>query len=202
MTIGPNVSWSDSRAERPSARSRATGGGSPQKFYEGFDLGTRTRTIYAAANVRTRLTTLDAWSVRPIAPDRLAVFNADKVRFVINLIGCDDGRWWSWTFIPPGPGHGKPALAVACDRGVAIYGLDGIRTRFLRGHAAAVYSAAPSPDGRWLVTGSHDQTLCLWPLAGCDTLAPLGATFLLQNGQVLVGTVEKNGWVRIDLVRA
>lgn len=166
----------------------------PPATYWGFDLRTRSRDTHATANVQTPRLTLDAWSVRPLTPDRLAVLNAGQSRFIVPLDVQDDGYLWSWTFIPPGPGHDKPALAVVCDRGVAIYGLDGVRTRFLRGHAASVYSAAPSPDGRWLVTGSHDQTLCLWPLAGCDTLAPLGATFLLQNGQVVVKAVEKNGF--------
>ncbi len=167
----------------------------PPARYWGFDLRTRSRNTFDAASVQTSFTTFDAWSVRPLPPDRLAVLNAGQIRFTVTLNLQDDGYWWSWTFIPPGPGHDKPALAVACDRGVAIYGLDGVRTRFLRGHSSFVYSAAPSPDGRWLVTGSLDQTLCLWPLAGCDTLAPLGATFLLQrDGKVVVNDVTKNGF--------
>ena len=59
-----------------------------------------------------------------------------------------------------------------------IYRLeDGARTRSYDGHNAAVYALAPSPDGKWLVTGSADQTVRFWRLDGCDTLAPLGARF-------------------------
>ena len=75
-------------------------------------------------------------------------------------------------------------MAIGCEAGVAIYGLDdGRRTRLFAGHNGPVYALAPSPDGRWLVTGSSDQTARFWRLAGCDTLASLGAQFAPEAGR-------------------
>jgi hypothetical protein len=98
--------------------------------------------------------------------------------FTIRLDPNQERRWWSYSFIPPGPGHPRPTVAVGCETGVVFHRRDdGLRTRFYAGHAGFVYCLAPSPDGRWLATGSSDQTLRLWTLAGCDALAPLGADF-------------------------
>ena len=87
-------------------------------------------------------------------------------------------NWWSYTFIPPGPGHPRPTVAIGCEAGVVVYDLEtGRRTRVFAGHSSPVVSLAPSPDGRWLASGSLDQTIMLYPLAGCDTRPGLGATF-------------------------
>ena len=38
------------------------------------------------------------------------------------------------------------------------------RSRVLKGHTHWIWSVAFSPDGRWLVTGSFDDTTRLWDL--------------------------------------
>ena len=77
-----------------------------------------------------------------------------------------------------------------------------MRTRVFDGHSAAVYAVAPSPDLRWLATGSADQTVRLWTLAGCDTLAPLGAELLRRpDGSVVVGAVTPWGFADVGDVR-
>ena len=92
-----------------------------------------------------------------------------------------DGRWWDYCFLPPDPSHARACIAVATETGVVIFARqeDGsyLRSRVLAGHEAGVYALAPSPDGRWLATGSADQTIRLWPLAGCDQLPAFGADF-------------------------
>ena len=88
-----------------------------------------------------------------------------------------DRRWWCYSFIPPTPEHPR-TRGHRCDSGVALFRLDdGVRTHLLAGHNGSVYALAPSPDGKWLVTGSSDQTVRLWRLPGMDVLAPLGARF-------------------------
>jgi WD40 repeat protein len=146
--------------------------------YESFDLHGRTVGSVRTQDLKRAVSTWDGWSVRPIDALTLDVLNAQGKGFRIALDPLRDRRWWAYSFIPPGPGHARPMLAIACEAGVAFHSLaDGQRTRLYSGHNGPVYALAPSPDGRWLLTGSSDQTARLWRLAGCDTLAPLGAGF-------------------------
>ena len=142
------------------------------------------------------LTTWEGCWVEPLSPVRLRVHLPAQRSFVIFLDEKSDRRWWDYSFLPPGPGHPKAAIAVATDLGIVIYRLDDpVRTRVYNGHLGAVYSIAPSPDGRWLVSGSVDQTARLWSLAGCDTLPPLGATSALNPaGKAVVATVAPRGF--------
>lgn len=106
-----------------------------------------------------------------------------RERCVIRLDATRDYRWWCYGFIPPGEGHPSEVVAVGTEGGVAVFGLaDGgevcPRVRELDGHSGPVFSIAPSPDGRWLATGSGDQTVQLWPMEGIDRVPALGATLL------------------------
>lgn len=146
----------------------------------GFDLATRAVRDVAPDDLAPR-PELPGWRIEPVGPFLL---NARPPRpraapLPIRLDPTMDGRWWDVAFLPGSApaGHPDDCLAVACDAGLAIYNLrTGERTRFLAGHSGIVNAAAPSPDGRWLATGSADQTLRLWRLAGCDRRPPLGAT--------------------------
>ena len=141
------------------------------------------------------MTTWNGWTVRPVDPLTLDVLSANNRGYRLKLDTELDRRWWCYSFLPPGPGHPRAAFGVGCDGGVAIYGLDdGLRKHLFAGHNGPVYALAPSPDGRWLVTGSSDQTACLWRLADCDTLAPLGAGFAAPapgKNRVTVASVER-----------
>jgi WD40 repeat protein len=152
----------------------------PATAFEGFDLATRRLVDFDVAGASRAITSLDGWTIPPATRGvfQLEVTGPQGRRFVIQLDRDKDRRWWCYSFLPAGPGHPRPTVAVGCEGGVAIYSLDtGQRTRYLAGHGGTAYALAPSPDGRFLVTGSSDQTAAVWSLAGCDTLAPLGATF-------------------------
>jgi WD40 repeat protein len=59
---------------------------------------------------------------------------------------------------------GKTVIAGG-DLGVlTAYGLDGQKLGAFVGHESTVWAAAASPDGRYLVSGSADQTVRLWNL--------------------------------------
>lgn len=168
------------------------GAGAGDSPMEGFHLADRRFVPVAAEGRRGALTEYEGWSVRPVDLDSLEVIGPDRrVRFRIEVDPVRGRRWWSHTFLPPGPGHGRPALAVGTDGGIVVYRLaDGRKTRELAGHGGTVYALAPAPDGRWLASGSVDQTIRLWALAGCDAVPRFGATLRAEGGQMVVDLVE------------
>jgi WD40 repeat protein len=60
---------------------------------------------------------------------------------------------------------GKSVVTVGTDPRLWDVSTGKVRAR-LRGHADAVWSAAFSPDGRWLATGSQDTTVLIWDVQG------------------------------------
>ena len=90
---------------------------------------------------------------------------------------------------------------------MAIYNLTtGKRTRLYAGHSGANLpdAIAPSPDGKWLLTGSVDQTVRFWRLEGCDTLrALLGATLeQTAPGQGKITAVVPGGFAETNGLKA
>jgi WD40 repeat protein len=171
----------------------------PPAAYWGFDLKDRSRTSFSSNQVQRAIPTYFDWTVRPIDAFTLEVLQGNQPRFRVQLKQQLDGRWWSYSFVPPGPKHSKPVLAVACEGGVVIHRLeDGLRTHYLDGHSGAVYCLAPSADGKWLATGSSDQTVRLWSLASCDVLAPFGAAFERRGTSLAATSVEKGGFAEVS----
>ena len=87
----------------------------------------------------------------------------------------------------------RPLVAVGCESGVSIHSLDegGKRTRFLSGHEGAVRTLAESRDGKWLATGSSDQTVRLWTLEGAEAVSRFGAVFRrAAGGDYVVASIE------------
>jgi WD40 repeat protein len=149
--------------------------------WEGFDFQTRRFVpVSEPDKLRCAVTTFDGWSIKPDGPRRLIAKRQQDAEVPIEL-DQSNGRWMSYTLIPPNvaAGHPKLALAIGCREGaVTIYTLpDGRKTREFLGHFGPVHGLAPSPDGRWLATASADQTVKLWSLAGCNTRPALGARF-------------------------
>ena len=119
----------------------------------------------------------------------LEAVNANGGRILLAIDPSTERWWWSSTFVPPGPTHPRATVAIGTESGIAVFDLEtGQRTRTFAGPSAPVVSVAPSPDGRWLVSGSQDQSVMLYPLAGCDTRPGLGAAF--RQGADGTWTVE------------
>jgi WD40 repeat protein/tRNA A-37 threonylcarbamoyl transferase component Bud32 len=165
--------------------------------FESFDLLGRYTTTFPRAELHRAVFVWNGWRFQQAGPYRVDVLDAQGRGFTLALDPRQDRRWWSYSFLPPGPGHPRPTAAVGCEAGVAIFDLaTGRRTRLYAGHSGApVYALAPSPDGRWLLTGSADQTVRFWRLEGCDTLAPLGARFAPDPGGLgRVAAVDSRGF--------
>jgi hypothetical protein len=149
-------------------------------LYEGFDLDQhRSRIVPRDQLPHRAIREHGGWTLEPAPnPPRLEAAHADGRRWRVELDPATERLAWSWTLVPPGPGHPRPTTAVGTEAGVALFDLEtGRRTRAFTGHSAPVVSLAPAPDGRWLASSSLDQTVMLYPLAGCDTRPGLGATF-------------------------
>src|SRR5262249_28596619 len=144
----------------------------------GFNLQAREFRTIDREPITRASDTLQGWSIRPVTAFRLNILDPrGVVRTVLNLDTVSDRRWWSYGFIPPILGeHARSLVAVGCEAGVILFDLEtGQRVRYLVGHTDKVYALAPSPDGKWLVTGSSDQTVRLWRLEGRDRVPSLGA---------------------------
>lgn len=133
------------------------------------------------------------YRVRAVDPLRLAITTPAGRSIPFQLNGRSERRWWEWSFLPAGAGHAKPVLAIGCEAGILLVDPEtGARLRLFAGHNGPVVALAPSPDGRWLASGSTDQTVRLWPLAGCDRPAVMGLTLQRgDDGAWRVATVDR-----------
>jgi WD40 repeat protein len=162
----------------------------PPPVYDGFDFGRRKYRAIRREDLRLALKTYDGWSLEgSISQYVPELVNLNGRRTRLDLNRYTERNWWSWTFVPPGPGHTRPTVAVGCESGVVVYELEtGRRTRVFAGHSSPVVSVVASPDGRWLASSSLDQTIMLYPLDGCDTRPAFGATFQQRPDQVWVAS--------------
>ena len=139
--------------------------------YLGYDFAGQQRRRVTRNQLRRAITSLSGWSLQGnIQTYVLEAVNQNGRRWQFELNRDTERNWWSSTMVPAGPGHPRATVAVGCETGVIFCDLDtGVRTRFFAGHGSPVVSVVPSPDGRWLASSSEDQTIMIYPLAGCDT---------------------------------
>jgi len=178
-------------------RARPAPGAAWPGVYWAFDLRTKEVTSISRDALTHAEPSRDGLTVRPVDPYTLQLVDAaNDIVATLRVDKLRDRRWWSYGLIPAGPGHPGATVAVGCEGGVIFFRTDtGQRTRIYAGHSGPVYALAASPDGRWLVTGSSDQTVRLWALAGCDVLAPLGADFgRAADGTWRATRVEPHGF--------
>ncbi len=93
--------------------------------------------------------------------------------------------FYSYTFTP----DGRTILAGGGFGGITAYGLDGKelpKGEFV-GHESVVWALAVSPDGKYLVSGSGDQTVRLWNVQTRELLATL---FRGEDGEWVMYTPE------------
>ncbi|MDG3005781.1 hypothetical protein [Paludisphaera mucosa] len=198
-----DVAFVDAKPTVAFRGSRAAG--AAQHAWEGFDLAERRfQPVAVDAALQRSVATLEGWTFRPRAFDRVEIVPAQGEPIAVALNPLDV-RWSSFTFIPPSAqaGHVAPCAAIGTeDGGILVYNLrDRSRTRLFLGHGGAVHAMAPSADGRWLVAASADMTLSLWNLAGCDVRTPLGADLGRDpQGRVVVTAVRpRSAAVRLGL---
>ncbi|CAN5904588.1 hypothetical protein BH23PLA1_BH23PLA1_00170 [soil metagenome] len=154
--------------------------------YEGLDFLGVGATNYRRAELHRAIPSMGGWRIEPINRLELKVVIPGGLGGRILLDEKKDRRWWDYSFLPDGKGGYRPVVTVACEGGVLFFKIrnDGEPCRRLRhfsGHNGPTYTLAPSPDGRWLATGSADQTIGLWSLEGCETRPPLGAELELYQ---------------------
>lgn len=197
-------------ADEPTYRlgiGRGTDG--PQKITEQFDLAKLERT--SARNLPLRrerrwvdsTQSTDGWSLRILSPFRVQVSGPGGAAS-IDFDRAMQGEYGAHCWIHDGRGT---TIAVAVTTrpsdGVFVYGLTTSNgpppmLRHFRDHRDRVTSLTVSTDGRYLATGSHDQTIKIWSLEGLSDQPPVtrstwGATFIRREDQVEVGSVLEAG---------
>jgi len=69
--------------------------------------------------------------------------------------------------------------------------------RQFRGHFGSVRSTSATADGRYLLTGGDDATLCVWNLGEATTASEMinrwGATFETLDGKITVASIDEAG---------
>lgn len=163
---------------------------------DGFNFSEKRALTLPDDGLRRAIMTYDGWTFRGSINTYTPELVKGAIAHRLDLNRNSERLWWSYTFLPPGPGHARPTFAIGTEAGVVIYDLEtGRRTRFFAGHASPVVSLAPSPDGRWLASGSVDQTVMLYALEGCDRGPGLGVSLRsLPDGRTVVDATEPRGF--------
>lgn len=156
----------------------------------------------AAADWLTAESFRGDWQARRRDDGNLQLYRGGSPAGSIELDPVLEGRARCYCWIPGGDGR-PAAIAVGTDGqnsihvlGLAAAGPCPILRQF-RGHADYVASVGASSDGRYLVSGSADGTVCLWSLElferGATALGRWGAEFSVKNNQLVATEVLPSG---------
>ncbi|MGL4551136.1 MAG: WD40 repeat domain-containing protein, partial [Gemmataceae bacterium] len=194
---GRYFAWKDKRTRDPKHPNRLAAG--PWRV---FDLVGRTGRqilpgIPADFAPVPALDSADGWEVKPTASSAVwrvtgpggVDVRLDEASGLYNRKFNQEPR--CWTFVKSA---GKPLrLAVGHQWGVSVYECNGKGLKLVRvmtGHEGQVMCIAPSADGQLLITGSRDQTVCLWSLGQWTAGNEMGAKFEVKGGKLVVADVD------------
>ncbi len=161
------------------------------------------------AKLLTPINAMHGWEINPDATSRF-VWHAEHVkqdgtrsRLRLGLDPDLDQAPTCFTFLPGI--DGKPvrllvghyygcSLFELMPENVVAHPLTGVmelpRSKLFIGHGAEVNSIVADKTGTWFVTAGADQTVAAWSLADWKEQPALGASFLVDNGQLVVRAVD------------
>jgi WD40 repeat protein len=113
----------------------------------------------------------------------LDILKDGKTQASIELGPTDGYQHRAYGFTP----DGQSIVSGADNGSVAAYRLDGAKVGDFVGHEGDVWAVTPSPDGKYLVSGSADQTVRLWNLQTRELLVTL---FRGDDGEWVMWTPE------------
>lgn len=90
------------------------------------------------------------------------------------------GLFTSVSFTPDGKAFLATSTSTGTQAVARLRNLEGAEVAAFSGHEKSITSAAISPDGRWVVTGSADRSARLWRIDGGDSVQ----TFSGQRGTI------------------
>lgn len=142
------------------------------------------------------------WQARRRDDGNLQLYRGPSPAGSVELDPVLEGRARCYCWIPGGDGR-PAAIAVGTDGQNSIHVLKLAAAgpcpilRQFRGHADYVTSVGASSDGRYLVSGSADGTVCLWSLEsferGATALGRWGAELSVKNNQLVATEVLPSG---------
>lgn len=169
-----------------------------------FDLAKRAYLTDGAQDWKSPGDGAAGWTVaRDKTGQILQIQGSNQISAKVTLDNESQGRAQSYCWIPGD--NGKPfGLAVGTDKqqGVFVYGLpDGggecPLLRYYRDHNDRVTSISISADGKYLASGSEDQTIKVWSLEGIRAQDPAeavwGGRFAIADGKVTLQNAVEGG---------
>jgi len=122
------------------------------------------------------------------APERgkgvyLDIEDAGEYQASIERGSTDGFEHTAYTFTP----DGKTIISGGANGVLLAYDLNGKRVGEFVGHTGDVWAVTTSADGRYLLSGSHDQTVCLWNLKTQELIVTL---FYGSDGEWVLWTPQ------------